>query len=84
MLHIPVREDNGFMPLRNIFECWQGLRQLKKMDALYFAQRYHDDDFCGINFEEAQALREQNEEIIKAVHIVPIRPCLLTMPSKFI
>ena len=74
--------DNDFLPLNEIFLCWTYLRQLQIIDVVNFAPRCHDDDFCGINNEEAELLREQDEEFLKAVHIVPIRPCLLTMPSK--
>ena len=41
--------------------------------------RNYDGDILGIPEEEAQLLRRQDDEYLRSVHIVPIRPSLLTM-----
>ena len=40
-----------------------------------------DAEFCGIFEEESKFLGEQTDEFLTLVHIVPIRPSVLTMPS---
>ena len=44
----------------------------------------YDPEFLGIHEQEAKLLGQKDEDFLRTVHIVPIRPSLLTMPSKYI
>ena len=65
------------------WELWRNLEDLD-IDGIILGRNY-DADFCGINEEEVELLREMNddEDYLQSVHIVPIRPSLLTMPSEY-
>lgn len=43
--------------------------------------RNYDPEFCGIYSEEVQFLKTKDDAYLQAVHIVPIRRSVLTMPS---
>ena len=66
-----------------VAEVWPNLEYLKIHGGDCFVTRNYDADFLGINEEEAEELRGKDEEYLRTVQIVPIRPSLLTMKSKF-
>ena len=68
-------------PFQQIWERWPDLEEFYFGGKNTFLERNCDADFCGIHEEEAELLRGMDEGYFKAVQIVPIRPCPLTMPS---
>ena len=72
-----------FAPVEEIWECWPQLEELKFFGQNNFLNRNYDSDFCGIHVEEVNLLRQKGSEYLQNVHIVPIKPCLLSMPSTF-
>ena len=70
------------VPLADIWECWPQLEDLKKTWRGLSAIHSYDADFCGIHQEEVDMLAWEGREYLQNVHIVPIRPCILTMSSK--
>ena len=72
-----------FAPFEEIWNCWPQLQELKFYGQNNSLNRNYDSDFCGIHEEEADLLRQEGKEYLERVHIVPIKPCLLTMPSTF-
>ena len=62
---------------KKVWSSWPSLEQLSfsgKMQIPAFGNM--DATFCGISWEEAAVLRRQDEEYLKAVHIVPTRPAI--------
>ena len=75
--------DSDDLPsLAEIWEVYPFLQELKIKGTGNKLKFNYDSQFCGIFDEEVELLREKEEEYLKAVHIVPIRPSVLTMPSK--
>ena len=73
----------GFMPILEICELWPNLQELTISGADYFQALNYDAYFCGIFEEEAYMLRGMDVDFLKAVHIVPVRHCMLTMLRKY-
>ena len=65
--------------ISEICELWPCLEQLKIFGDKNCLKRNYDAEFCGISEEEADLIREKDEDFLQAVHIVPIQPCLSTM-----
>ena len=85
-------DEADFTMLIQIFECWSDLETLGcsvecgnwgSRSIQKPPRRNYDADFLGIHEEEAELLRQKDEEFLRRVHIVPIRPSVLTMSSKF-
>ena len=76
--------SRGFMPILEISQLWPCLQQLTIGGADYFQALNYDAYFCGIFEEEALMLRGMDENYLKAVHIVPVRHCILTMLGKLV
>ena len=74
--------DWDLAPLTEVWELYPNLEELKMKGEFNKLNCSYDSQFCGIFEEEAEWLRTRDEEYLKAVHIVPIRPSVLTMPSK--
>ena len=70
------------IPCQELWELWPGLEELKVEGVSETLRQNYDAEFCGIFEEEAELLRAQDEEFLRTVQIVPIRPCLLTMRSE--
>ena len=68
--------------ISEIFQLWPGLKELIIRGEDNCLKRSYDADFCGIHAEEVELLMEKDDNYLKAVHIVPIRPCLYTMTGK--
>ena len=67
-----------------IFEFWSDLRELRVTGLInQDLKQSFDAEFCGILEQEAELLREKDEDYLRAAQIVPIRPSLLTMWGKF-
>ena len=77
-----VRLKRDSLPLVEIFQLWPNLEGLKIAGANNFLRRSYDADLCGIHEGEADHLRTMETRFLERVQIVPIRPSLLTMPSK--
>ena len=71
------------IPYSEIWELWPHLEYLKVTGEEHSGQQSFDSEICGIHAEEAKLLREMDEEDLKVVHNVPVRPCLLTMSCKY-
>ena len=74
----------GCVPYSRIWDNWPRLEELEISDegmGMVLSKNY-DDEFCGIHPEEAELLREKDEEYLKAVNIVPEKHGILTMKSK--
>ena len=65
-----------------IWDLWPKLEIVKIKAGRVHLYGYYDADFCGIHEEEANHLREQEDQFLRLVHIVPIKPCLTTMLSE--
>ena len=80
--------DKADPPLKAICKAWPRLRELKFGD-LNSLKRNFDPDL-GVRYylgrstfeQEVKTLRKMDQEYLRAMHIVPIRPCMLTMSSK--
>ena len=74
------------VPYRLIFRFWPDLKTLfissGTWDLEDKALPNWDAEFCGINQEEVELLRGKEEEYLRNLHIVPVRPCVSTMKSK--
>ena len=77
---------SGFehLPCREIWELWPRLEELKILGSQMTLSKNLDAEFCGIHEVEAVDLRELewDEEYLRTVQIVPIRPSLFTMKGK--
>ena len=58
------------------------ISELKITGPIACISQNYDAEFCGISWEEAEWLGEGGDDYLKKVHIVPIKPCLRTLPSK--
>ena len=72
----------GGIPFSEIWELWPRLEELEVSGDCLILRDSYDAEFCGIHPEEAKILREKDDEYLKTVNIVPIRPSILTMKSK--
>ena len=72
------------MQLSEICEMWAELEDLEITGGCNYLERCHDADFCGIDVQEAAWLALMNQDFLQHVHVVPIKPSLLTMPSTFL
>ena len=81
-------------PLSKLWSLWPNLERLS-ISSICFSDIYgfmpgppplHNFDaiFCGIHPEEAAFLQRKSIEYLKAVHIVPIKPAITDLKSKFI
>ena len=70
------------LPISEISQVWPDLEELNIHGRDNFLGQNYDADFCGVYEDEAELLRTKDEDYLRAVHIVPVRPCLLTMSSK--
>ena len=77
-----IRLKRDSLPLSEIFQFWPDLKKLRIFGAKNFPNRHYDADLCGIHEEEAALLRQMNPDFLQHVHIVPIKPSLLSMTSK--
>ena len=81
VLHFRMMVNDNLV--RDVFQHWCHLVELNLwMDWEGMPKRNYDSEFCGISEEEAEMLRHQDTVYLLNVHIVPIRPCLVTMLSK--
>ena len=72
----------GRAPVREICLYWQHFEKLKITGSAECIKRNYDEEFCGLFDDEVKHLAKKNDDYLKKVHIVPRRPCLLTLPSK--
>ena len=75
--------DRDVMQLPDICEMWPDLEELEITGDYNFLERCYDADFCGIHEQEAEMLKEMGDEHLQRVKIVPIKPSIPTMRSKF-
>ena len=90
VLHLHLNGGNhgsdgmwDFGPVEEIWECWPRLEELKVFGTNSFLNRNYDMDFCGIHEQEVEMLKRKGGKFLQSFHVVPIKPCLLTMQSKF-
>ena len=79
------RGDMDALPLTEICGCWPQLVELKIKGHGNTLSWNYDAEFIGVHEEEAKLLRKRttDNDYLRQVHIVPIKPCLLTMSSKY-
>ena len=75
--------SSGRVPCAELWELWPNLEELKIFGLMSKLTENYDAEFCGISEEEAEELRTMDDEYLGNVHIVPIRPSLLTMQSEY-
>ena len=56
-----------------LFKLGPQLERIKIRDGGHELERSFDADFCGIHEEEANYLRDKENEFLEAAHIVPIK-----------
>ena len=71
------------VPYKQLWSCWPQLESVSLEGGAALKKNF-DATFLGINPEECDLLRELDEKLLENMNIVPIRPCILTMPRKFI
>ena len=77
---------NNLPPFDQVFSAWPNLEQLfLEVEAGQLRGFWPNADaqFCGIDEEEVETLWVQDEDFLSALHIVPIRPSLTTLSSKY-
>ena len=87
MLNLLMKSDwlnEGYYepPLAQLCGNWPDVEEMKITVAPYGIEDNYDAEFCGIHMDEVELLRRQDDEYLRHVHIVPSKPCLLTVPSK--
>ena len=76
------------VPYGCIWEHWLDLQALDVLECRSHAESTRrssanlDSDFCGIFPEEVARLREQDEEYLRRVHIVPVMRSVSYMKGK--
>lgn len=71
-------------PLWKVCQLWPGLEELALHgESLPRMCAQHDAQFCGISREEVDAYSDKDEGFLRALHIVPVRHCILTLPSQY-
>ena len=83
-------DEQDFALLGQICKYWPGLDNLdfsvmndRLARILDPTRPNYDAEFLGVHEDEVMLLRGQDEGYLRNVHIVPVRPSLLAMPSKF-
>ena len=71
----------SFRTFGNIPELWPKLEELRLSFLSSCMKKNLDAEFGGIN-EEVDFLRQQNNDYLAAVYLLPVRPCLLTMSGQ--
>ena len=75
-------QSNNLPSFWQIFRLWPKLEQLK-LDGMGLGLCPNcDAEFCGISRDEMRRYHEKGDEFLRALHIVPIRPCISTLPSE--
>ena len=77
---------NNLPALDQVFSLWPHLDQLiltgdNNAEENDYWQNF-DAELCGISREEVETLWGKDEEFLRALQIVPIRPCITTVHSK--
>ena len=70
------------IPYGKIFKLWPNLRTFSVEEEVQNQLPNCDAEFCGIHPEEVELLWRMKTEDLERLQIVPIQPCVLTMPSK--
>ena len=70
------------IPYADLWASWSQLESVDLTEGPEALERNFDAEFLGIDPEEVSLLREMTEDYLDSVHIVPIRPCVLTLPRK--
>ena len=79
---VPRELDVSVIPYADLWATWPNLQVFDVTEGIAALKRNFDADFLGLNPEEVEFLREQDDEYLRRVHVVPIRPSLLTMKCK--
>ena len=72
------------IPYDDLFASWPRLEVLHVTEGTEALRMNLDSQFLGIDPEEVEILREMDDNSLEKVHIVPTRPCLLTMQRKLL
>ena len=67
------------IPYEELWAYWPEVQALELIEDL---RGNYDTEFLGIYSEEVQILREMDEEFLEQLHLVPIRPSVLTRSGK--
>ena len=68
---------------KKLWCSWPQLESISLEEGGAALKKNFDATFLGIYPEECDLLRELDEKSLENMNIVPIRPCILTMPGKF-
>ena len=71
-------------PYEQIFSVWhETLEELEVKGNIFEHPVNCNAIFCGLNREEVEeGLWEAEEEFLENLNVVPVKPCVTTMPSK--
>ena len=75
-------QPNNLPLFWQIFQLWPQLEQLELEGMGLGLCPNRDAEFCGISSEEMRRYHEKGDEFLRALHIVPIRPSISTLPSE--
>ena len=65
------------LEFQQIWSSWPSLERFRFPGKMKISPSANmDASFCGISWEEAEFLRQKDEEYLEAVHIVPIKPAI--------
>ena len=70
------------LPCQALWELWPQLEHIEVCGEGNTLTHNYDAEFCGIHDEEAELLRKMDNKYLRRVHIVPIRPSVVTMRGK--
>ena len=70
------------MPYGMLWAYWPQVEFMEIKESHVKYSENFDEEFLGINGEEANLLDELDDEALEMMNLVPIRPCTLTMPRK--
>ena len=65
-------ENGTFRPFGDIPELWPKLDELRLSSLRSCMKKNLDAEFCGINEKEVGFLRQQNNDYLAVVHLVPL------------
>ena len=80
LVSISSKPRVGAIPYKDLWACWDQLEVIL-VEEQDLSENF-DMDFLGIDPEEVDVLRELDDASLERMHIVPIRPSILTKPRK--
>ena len=73
-------EADDFIPYDSVWAGWLHLESVRLVEGPL--EENYDAEVLGIFDDEVERLRQEDDETLVKMHIVPIRPSVLTMTRK--